>query len=262
MNENLDRAVTLLKAAKELLRKQEQSYYVLNLLEETVFYDDAECDGNCLMEDIEDLLEEIEYETVALARGLPTMDEYIKRATLEKWILTECASLDTKPDREYVVERLKEEIPASDVRPVVRGEWRAKTFHSLYCTNCNDEFDIMKNDISRFNFCPSCGADMRKPQMNEVRTYPEMNEKIVGILRIGDSPVDLYNDSIKVGDEVTVEGFGGTAVVTYLNDDYSDRHAALLFNLGGIEYRPVEKCYKTGRQFPQVKALLKEMSSK
>ena len=28
--------------------------------------------------------------------------------------------------------------------------------------------------------------------MNEVRTYPEMNEKIVGILRIGDSPVDLY----------------------------------------------------------------------
>ena len=91
------------------------------------------------------------------------MDEYIKRATLEKWILTECASLDTKPDREYVVERLKEEIPASDVRPVVRGEWRAKTFHSLYCTNCNDEFDIMKNDISRFNFCPNCGADMRKP---------------------------------------------------------------------------------------------------
>ena len=79
---------------------------------------------------------------------------------------------------------------------------------------------------------------------------------------ISQEQVKSFNDSIKVGDEVTVEGFGGTAVVTYLNDDYSDQHAALLFNLGGIEYRPVEKCYKTGRQFPQVKALLKEMSSK
>ena len=48
----LDRAKTLLKATWELLNKQENSGYVLNLLSETVNYDDAECDGNCLMEDI------------------------------------------------------------------------------------------------------------------------------------------------------------------------------------------------------------------
>lgn len=47
-----DRKVTLLKACLELLQRQEDSHYVLNLLEETVYYDEADCDGGCLMEDI------------------------------------------------------------------------------------------------------------------------------------------------------------------------------------------------------------------
>ena len=42
----------LLKAAYELLIKQNESYNVLDLLAETVDYDNAECDGYCLMEDI------------------------------------------------------------------------------------------------------------------------------------------------------------------------------------------------------------------
>lgn len=48
-----DRKVTLLKAAYELLSKQREAGEVLNLLAETVFYDDADCDGGCLLEDIE-----------------------------------------------------------------------------------------------------------------------------------------------------------------------------------------------------------------
>jgi hypothetical protein len=48
-----DRKIILLKACRDLLRKQEDSVYVLNLLEETVFYDDADCDGYCLLDDIE-----------------------------------------------------------------------------------------------------------------------------------------------------------------------------------------------------------------
>ena len=48
-----DRKITLLKACRDLLKKQEDSGYVLDLLSEIVFYDDAECDGNCLLEDIE-----------------------------------------------------------------------------------------------------------------------------------------------------------------------------------------------------------------
>lgn len=43
----LERAKTLLKATKELL-------------EETVFYDEAECDGYCLKDDIGDWFDELE----------------------------------------------------------------------------------------------------------------------------------------------------------------------------------------------------------
>jgi hypothetical protein len=52
-----DRKITLLKACRDLLKKQNDSPYVLNLLSETVFYDEADCDGNCLLDDIEIELE-------------------------------------------------------------------------------------------------------------------------------------------------------------------------------------------------------------
>jgi len=51
------RCEVLLKAAYDLLRKQYKSSYVLNLLEETVFYDDTDCDGYCLANDIAYLLD-------------------------------------------------------------------------------------------------------------------------------------------------------------------------------------------------------------
>ena len=51
-DKQMDRKEILLRAAYELLKKQELSHYVLNLLEKTAFYDDADCDGYCLMEDI------------------------------------------------------------------------------------------------------------------------------------------------------------------------------------------------------------------
>jgi hypothetical protein len=49
----LARAETLLKAAHDLLTKCADGPYVLNALEETIFYDDTECDGTCLKDDIE-----------------------------------------------------------------------------------------------------------------------------------------------------------------------------------------------------------------
>ena len=56
----LKRAKTLLKATKELLEKQENSSYVLNILEQTVCYDETECDGLCLKEDIGYWFDELE----------------------------------------------------------------------------------------------------------------------------------------------------------------------------------------------------------
>lgn len=54
------RAIELLKAVKSLLELQEQEACVLNLLEETVFYDEADCDGSCLLDDIRDFLDNLE----------------------------------------------------------------------------------------------------------------------------------------------------------------------------------------------------------
>ncbi len=49
------------------------------------------------------------------------------------------------------------EIPAADVRPVVRGKWED-------CTEYNGEYrcPICKEfEGHKRNFCPNCGADMR-----------------------------------------------------------------------------------------------------
>lgn len=56
LKEENERAKVLLKATLDLLQKQKESFYVLNLLENTVFYDNAECDGYCLFDDIENFL--------------------------------------------------------------------------------------------------------------------------------------------------------------------------------------------------------------
>lgn len=53
----MDRKIVLLKACRDLLKKQVESHYILDLLSESVFYDDADCDGTCLLEDIEAELE-------------------------------------------------------------------------------------------------------------------------------------------------------------------------------------------------------------
>jgi hypothetical protein len=64
LQDALNRAKTLLKAAGILLKKQENSYYILNLLAETVYYDEAECDGACLLDDIRYWFDEFTTESI------------------------------------------------------------------------------------------------------------------------------------------------------------------------------------------------------
>lgn len=47
-----DRKSVLLKACYDMLKKCRDSHYTLSVMEETVHYDDADCDGSCLMDDI------------------------------------------------------------------------------------------------------------------------------------------------------------------------------------------------------------------
>lgn len=54
-----ERAETLLKAAQQIFNKCSKSTYIIDALSCTAFYDDADCDGECLREDINDFLFEI-----------------------------------------------------------------------------------------------------------------------------------------------------------------------------------------------------------
>jgi LytS/YehU family sensor histidine kinase len=51
-----DRKMILLRATYDMLKKQVESHYVLNILETTACWDGEECDSYCLMAEIEDLL--------------------------------------------------------------------------------------------------------------------------------------------------------------------------------------------------------------
>lgn len=55
--EALIRAIVLLKATYEMLKQQEESPIVLNILEQTAVWDGVECDGHCLKDEIKDWFE-------------------------------------------------------------------------------------------------------------------------------------------------------------------------------------------------------------
>ena len=57
-NKIVDRKTVLLQACYDMLKQCDESHYVISPMDTTVHYDDADCDGRCLMEDIENELDE------------------------------------------------------------------------------------------------------------------------------------------------------------------------------------------------------------
>lgn len=57
-------------------------------------------------------------------------------------------------------------LPAVDAKPVVHAEWKFKVKSnggyrtSITCSACG-----YPHSIATYNFCPECGADMRKEQL-------------------------------------------------------------------------------------------------
>ena len=51
------------------------------------------------------------------------------------------------------------DVPAADVRPVVRAEWIKGGDGCEYCAKCKYDRCL---DGYILNFCPNCGADMRE----------------------------------------------------------------------------------------------------
>ena len=57
--EQQDQAKKLLKATLDILEKCNEGVYVKNVMEVTAIWDKVECDGNCLMEEVEQLVDEL-----------------------------------------------------------------------------------------------------------------------------------------------------------------------------------------------------------
>lgn len=57
------------------------------------------------------------------------------------------------------------EIPAADVKPVAKGKWinaYIQGVHHYRCTNCGEYIEAIWTANFDYNFCPNCGADMRR----------------------------------------------------------------------------------------------------
>lgn len=56
-------------------------------------------------------------------------------------------------------------LPAADVKPVVRGEWVPKNADGSWrvdtCSACKKDTHYVRY-APAYDFCPNCGADMRK----------------------------------------------------------------------------------------------------
>lgn len=86
------------------------------------------------------------------------MAEYIEREAL-CYQLAKQATIDGQPRAIKRAARIVADFPASDVRPVVRGEWiKHPQWKWIYaeCSECKTVFDV------KSNFCPNCGAWMEE----------------------------------------------------------------------------------------------------
>lgn len=97
------------------------------------------------------------------------MTEYISReAALKKQTIIieryHAQGADEEYDHKVVRSEDIRAIPAADVKPVVKGEWSrviAPMFEKYWCSECKGVTG------KRSNFCPNCGADMRKEANDE-----------------------------------------------------------------------------------------------
>ena len=76
--------------------------------------------------------------------------DLLKQAIFAKWYT--CEEIDETIDQQ----------PTADVREVVHGEWEytgiSEDINDMYmCSNCK-----MFVYSKKWNYCPNCGADMRK----------------------------------------------------------------------------------------------------
>ena len=90
--------------------------------------------------------------------------EYISREAAIKAILDlrDCYNgFSDTYDKACIIGAL-DEIPAADVRPVVRGKWEESIGPGISgCSNCHDCYiDTAWAKGGKWHYCPNCGASM------------------------------------------------------------------------------------------------------
>lgn len=91
-------------------------------------------------------------------------DSYLKNFCKRFCDVKECTRTQKK---DCCIAISLEEQPTFEAVPVVHGEWIYTQYHTWECGNCG--FHPFKGYIPKepdFNFCPKCGADMRKNKIN------------------------------------------------------------------------------------------------
>ena len=69
-------------------------------------------------------------------------------------------ALDDSWEPDYASDRMGD-IPAADVRPVVRGEWICLYDGNYKCSECGEWYSVDVTPIEAGMFyCPNCGADV------------------------------------------------------------------------------------------------------
>lgn len=66
---------------------------------------------------------------------------------------------DTRKEKKY--EAIKMGVNALKAQKV--GKWKTKDFHTVFCSGCEFEVDIMvtpDNLLNHLNHCPNCGIKM------------------------------------------------------------------------------------------------------
>ena len=115
------------------------------------------------------------------------MPEYISREAALDSLCTACESvpIDEKELCPYRFTGCQEyanllTLRTADVKPVVRGKWmphKTKTGKNWWkCSAC----DYVSEHKRNYNYCPNCGADMRKPEAKQEpapETYDLLHEE-------------------------------------------------------------------------------------
>lgn len=91
------------------------------------------------------------------------MSEYISREAAKNYVIGRYDDQLGFITMEDIIDQL-DYVPAADVRPVIRGKWVSANEQSnggtVYCFSCCSECG--RKTATNTDFCPNCGADMRK----------------------------------------------------------------------------------------------------